>query len=303
MKIPLPFTRAFQRAVALSLSIFCVSAAQAQIVDNSDLIAAVQPNPVLVATLPEALQKATTLKIGTAISPPGTFYLEDGSTVVGLDVDLMRAILAKLDLKAEFAPMEFGAMITTLLSGRIDLVIGQMNDTVERQKQVDFIDYMMTGISITVQKGNPQAIQGVDDFCGKNIGTVAGTTQNALVQKIAERCLAEGKPAIEMTTTDSTVQNLVQLRTGRIHATIDDLPSSVYNAATVDGGNALEVVSAELINGGPLGIAIAKENGALRDGVAQALAELLQDGTYAKILASWGIGDYALIAQVSINGA
>jgi len=302
MKISLPFTRAFQCAVALSLSVFCASNVQAQMPDNRDLITAIQPNDALVATLPEALQKATSLKIGTAISPPGTFYLEDGSTLVGLDVDLMRAILAKLNLQAEFAPMEFGAMITTLLSGRIDLIIGQMNDTKERQKQVDFVDYMMTGISITVQKGNPQAIQGPDDFCGKNIGTVAGTTQNALVQKIAEKCLAEGKAAIEMTTTDSTVQNIIQLRAGRIHAIIDDLPSSVYNAATVDDGNALEVVPAELINGGPLGIAIAKENAALRDSVAQALNELLQDGTYGKILKSWGIGDYALISEISING-
>jgi len=288
-------------ACSMSLFMLFAPAVQAQLPDNSVLIGAIAPNETIIKTLPEAMQKAASLKVGIQITIPGSFYIEDGSKLVGLDVDLIRAVLAKLDLEADFVPMEFGALITTLRSGRVDVTIGQMNDTKERQKQIDFVDYMMTGISITIQKGNPQAIHGPGDLCGKNVGTVAGSTQNALVQELNAQCLAQGKPAIEMITTDSYTQNLAQMRSGRIHATVDDLPGSVYTAATIDDGNALEVVPGELINGGPLGIGIGKENSALRDAIAAALTELLQDGTYAKILGSWGIGDYALIPAITIN--
>ena len=102
--------------------------------------------------------------------------------------------------------------------------------------------------------------------------------------------------------TDSDTQNQNQLRTGRVAAILNDLPSAVYISRTAGNGKTFEVVPGPPIEGGPYGIGFAKTNTALRDAVNRALGELVSDGTYLKILQSWGVEQGAL-KEPAINGA
>ncbi|MBY8854135.1 transporter substrate-binding domain-containing protein, partial [Saccharothrix sp. MB29] len=86
----------------------------------------------------------------------------DGTTAVGSEVDLAKAIGAKLGLTVEHQDMAFGSLITSHQAGRIDVTMAAMNDTAERQQAIDFVDYFTSGITIMVQKGNPQGVKGPD---------------------------------------------------------------------------------------------------------------------------------------------
>lgn len=271
--------------------------------DNSALIAGVSPDEELLAVLPPAVAQSKTVNVGSNIqSAPNNFYAADGKTPIGYEVDLAKAIGAKLGVQMAYQDMAFGSLITSLQSGRIDMTMAAMNDTKERQQQIDFVDYFSSGITIMVQKGNPQSITGPDTLCGTNIAVVQGTSHQKFAAVQSDECVRSGKPAITVTATDSDTQNQNQLRTGRVAAILNDLPSAVYISRTAGDGNTFEVVPGPPIEGGPYGIGFNKTNTALRDAVNQALADLIADGTYDEILQSWGVEEGAL-KEPAINGA
>lgn len=275
---------------------------QSAIPDNSELIAAIEPDPALAAGLPPAVVQSKTVNLGSNIqSAPNNFYAGDGQTPIGYEVDLAKAIGSKLGVEMAYQDMAFGSLITSLQSGRIDMTMAAMNDTEERQQQIDFVDYFSSGITIMVQKGNPEGITGPDTLCGKNVAVVQGTSHQRFADAQSEKCTQAGQPVVNVTATDSDTQNQNQLRTGRVAAILNDLPSAVYISRTAADGNAFEVVPGPPIEGGPYGIGFAKTNTALRDAVNQALGELMADGTYTEILQSWGVEQGAL-EEPAING-
>ena len=275
---------------------------QSAIPDNSALIAEIAPDPELAATLPPPVAESKTINVGSNIqSAPNNFYAGDGTSPIGYEVDLAKAIGSKLGVQMAYQDMAFGSLITSLQSNRIDMTMAAMNDTKERQQQVDFVDYFSSGITIMVQKGNPEGVTGPDTLCGKNVAVVQGTSHQKFAAAQSDKCVQAGQAAVNVTATDSDTQNQNQLRTGRVAAILNDLPSAVYISRTANGGNAFEVVPGPPIDGGPYGIGFAKNNTALRDSVNQALSALIADGTYGEILASWGVEQGAL-TETAING-
>ncbi|WP_438353018.1 ABC transporter substrate-binding protein [Microbacterium sp. CJ88] len=270
--------------------------------DTASIVDAVSTDAALAALVPAAITSDGVLTVGSYVqSPPNNFYAADGTTVVGSDHDLITAIAKKLGLKTAYENLDFQALITSLQSGRVEVTIAAMNDTPARQQTIDFVDYLTSGITIMVQKGNPAKIGGPADLCGKKIAVVTGTSQQDFAQRTSDECVAGGKAALEITVTDSDSQNQTQLRTGRIDAIVNDLPTAVYVSKTTKNGEAFEVVPGDVIDGAPYGIGVNKSNSGLRDAVAGALDALIADGTYAKLLDAWGVQSGA-VSAAAVNG-
>jgi polar amino acid transport system substrate-binding protein len=275
------------------------SSADSAVPDTSDIVGGVSPDEALAGTLPADL---TSLTIGSNVqSPPNNFYAEDGSTPVGFEVDIITAIGKKLGLDVEYSDMAFDSLITSLQTGRVDATIAGMNDTEERQGSIDFVDYFTSGITVMVQKGNPAGIEASADLCGKAIAVVQGTTQEDFAAQQSSQCEADGKDALKVTATPSDSQNQTQLRTGRVDAILNDLPTAVYISKTAGDGKYFETVDQDPINGGPYGIGVSKDDAALRDAMQQALQALIDDGTYGEILEAWDVTSGA-VDQATVNG-
>ncbi|WP_305783149.1 ABC transporter substrate-binding protein [Symbioplanes lichenis] len=270
--------------------------------DTSAILAAVTKDDALASKIPAELAGAGVLKVGSYVqSAPNNFYAADGTTVIGSDHDLITAVATKLGLRIEYQNQDFGALITSLQSARVDVTIAAMNDTAERQKAIDFVDYLTSGITIMIKKGNPAGITGPDTLCGKKIAVVTGTSQQEFAERTSTDCQARGQAALAVTVTDSDSQNQTQLRTGRIDAIVNDLPSAVYVSRTTQNGEAFEVVPGDVIDGAPYGIGVNKSKPQLRDAIAGALDALIADGTYGKILDAWGITSGSL-TKATVNG-
>ncbi|MFB9925584.1 ABC transporter substrate-binding protein [Amycolatopsis halotolerans] len=275
---------------------------QSAVPDNAALLGTIKTDPQLAGALPPAVAQAKTLRLASNIqSAPNNFYAADGKTPIGYEVDLAKAVGAKLGVTVAYQDLAFGSLITSLQSGRVDLTMAAMNDTKERQKQIDFVDYFSSGITIMVRKGNPDGITGPDTLCGKNVAVVQGTSHQKFATAQSAKCTQAGKPAITVTATDSDNQNQNQLRTGRVAAILNDLPSAVYISRTAGDGKFFEVVPGQPIEGGPYGMGFAKSNAKLRDAVKQALQSLVADGTYGKILQSWGV-EQGAVKEAAVNG-
>lgn len=251
----------------------------------------------LAALVPPQVARSGKLRVGSNIqNPPNNFYAEDGKTPIGSEVDLITAVAAKLGLRAEHHDMAFSSLITSLQAGRIDVTMAAMNDTAERQQKIDFVDYFTSGITIMVRKGNPDGVKGPGDLCGKAVAVNLGSSQEQYAKTYP--CPTG---SIEVTATDSDTQNQNQLRTGRVAAILNDLPTAVYVAKTAGGGEFFEVVDAAPINGGPYGIGVDKSTPELATAIQKALQALIDDGTYRRILEQWGVTQGA-IAKATVNG-
>lgn len=270
--------------------------------DTTAIISAITADPALSATLPDNFKPGTILKVGSNVqSPPNNFYAADGTTVVGFEKDLITAVAAQLGLKVTYSDMAFDSLITSLASGRIDVTIAGMNDNKTRQQKITFVDYFNSGITIMVQKDNPSTIKSSGDLCGKSIAVVTGTSQEEFAATTTADCTKAGKAAVKVIATDSDSQNQTQLRTGRVAAIINDLPSAVYISRTAGGGKYFQVVDQPPVNGAPYGIGVSKANTKLSAAIEASLQKLIAGGQYAAILKAWQVQSGAL-TKATING-
>jgi polar amino acid transport system substrate-binding protein len=252
----------------------------------------------------KATSAATVLRVGSDIEyAPIEFYKENGQEPQGLDIDLARALGAKLGMTVTFVnDTDFAGIIGALRAGRFDIVMSAMNDTPERRgKGVDFIDYFRAGSAILVQKGNPKQVKGLDDLCGATVSVQKGTTQDTDILTAHEaKCRAAGR-ALTVLRFEKDIDALQQVKNGRAVADLEDFPVAAYNAATSGGGADFEVVPQQVGAVGVYGIAVPADNTALRDKLQGALRAIIDDGTYDTILGRWNVTAGAL-KTAAVNG-
>jgi polar amino acid transport system substrate-binding protein len=117
-----------------------------------------------------------TLKPGVikvAIEPYAPYTSMQGSKMVGLDADVLNAAAAKLGLKVEPVVTDFAGMLASVQSHRVDISIGGIAWTADRQKQGLFTDPpYYSPPAMAVQSG--KTFSSVADLEGKPLGTVEG---------------------------------------------------------------------------------------------------------------------------------
>ncbi len=234
-------------------------------------------------------------------SPPMISYASDGTTLQGAIVDLAEAMSRQMGRKIAFESIPFKGLLPAMEAKRIDITFTLMNDTPEREKLIDFVDFFNLGTMLLVQKGNPQHIESLESACGKTVSTVQGSTQVALVNETNDKCKAAGKPPIENLQYAQPADARLQVQSGHVAAFLGNSPVMVYLAKTAGGGTIFDVVQGHVYQPVPLGIGVAKPNTQLRDELQKALDALIADGSYRKILAKWGVEDGA-VTSATING-
>lgn len=244
--------------------------------------------------LPQAIRDKGTLLVGSDIAyAPIESFDTDGTTPIGVDPDLAKALGERLGITLTFQNQTFNGLITSLRSKRIDLIMSAMSDNAKRQKEIDFVDYFRAGTSIIVKKGNPEGIKTLDDFCGKTIAIQKGTTQDDVAEAQKTKCGAKGLTILKF---DTDPAALLQVKQGRAVADMNDFPVAAHNVSKTDD---FEVVG-EQIEAGPYGIGVRKEDTQLRDALRAALQALIDDGTYTAILEKWKVTDGA-VTSATVN--
>jgi polar amino acid transport system substrate-binding protein len=165
-----------------------------------------------------------------------------------------------------------------------------MNDTPERAKQIDFVDYLNVGQSLIAKKGALK-ISTFMDLCGKDAGAQIATTNIDTLKKLSKDCTDKGKPAIKITSFKEDPLGVTSLSTGKIDTYESDSPPAAYYVAQSNGG--LEIVGPQ-IDPIPVGIAVRKESTDLKAAIQKAIDQMYGDGTMTKILQRWEMTKFAL---------
>ncbi|HLJ74323.1 MAG TPA: ABC transporter substrate-binding protein [Casimicrobiaceae bacterium] len=234
-------------------------------------------------------------------SPPMISYASDGTTMQGAIVDLAEAMSQKMGRRIVFESIPFAGLLPAMEAKRIDITFTLMNDTPEREKLIDFVDFFNLGTMLLIKKGNPDHVESLETMCGRTVSTVQGSTQIALVDETSAKCKAAGKPPIENLQYSQPSDARLQVQTGHVAAFLGNTPVMVYLAKTAGDGTIFDVVRGHEYQPVPLGIGVAKSNTPLRDELKRVLDALIADGTYRKILEKHGVESGAITAA-TING-
>ena len=248
--------------------------------------------------LPPSVLDQGVIRVGTDASyPPMSSFGPDGRTIVGMEPDLGSEIGRVLGVRVEFVNTDFTTLLSDVAGGRLDLGMSAMTDTAERARMVDFVNYFSAGTSIVVQLGNPAGITEIQDLCGHVVAVEAGTTQVDLLSRTQANC-ADNPMTVRTYATNSDA--LLQLRTGRAVAVLNDLPVAVFLANDPHTRGHYQLASSTQYEPGLYGILVGHRQPGLRDAVQGALEALIDGGVYDDVLDRWGTGDGA-VARVSIN--
>ncbi|PLS31307.1 ABC transporter substrate-binding protein [Bifidobacterium margollesii] len=250
----------------------------------------------LAALLPDSVKSDGVLKVGTDTSyAPAEFLAEDGKTPVGFDVDLTKALAAEFGLKAENVTATFDSIIPSVGS-KYDIGISSFTVTKERLEAVDFVTYFKAGSTYVVKKGNPSKIDS-SDLCGKKVAVQTGTTQEEEVNKANDDCKAAGKSAIDVQSSKLQTDVTTAVASGKADIFYADTPVAGY--AIKQTGDTLEALG-EDVGVTPEAIAIKKGDTKTAEAMQKAVQKLMDDGTYKKILDTWGVSSGA-VDKAEIN--
>lgn len=244
---------------------------------------------------PQASQR--TVKIAASpTTPPFTFAdPADLEKLTGIETEMIEFAMQCAGLKYEFVKGPFSTLIQTIMSGATDVMVASVVYRPDRAEKVDFVAFIQSGQSVIVSKGNPKNLKSIDDLCGAAASSSSGGSSNAAIVAQSEKCVAQGKPAINYqasTDQESAVRQLVNKRTdfvmdGAISAKgrVAAIPEEIEIAFTVKTDQVI-------------GPAVRKDNEELRRAVLEGIQILEREGKLKELLVKYDLEEFAMPVEL-----
>lgn len=226
----------------------------------------------------DSVKQAGVLKIGLEGTYPPFDSRNSQGELVGFDVDVAKAVAAKLGVKPEFIPTEWSGIIAALQAGKFDVIVNQVTITPQRQQALDFSQpYTYSAAQLIQRADDKREFKSLDEFKGdKKLGVTLGTNYDQMARAV---------PGINVQTYPGAPEKLRDLSAKRIDATIDDrlmLPYIIKNSQLpLRPGAVLQGANQDM------GIPFRKGNPKFEKAINDALTSLKQDGTLKKISEHW----------------
>jgi len=207
--------------------------------------------------------------------------------LVGYDVDVAKALAAKLGVKPVFITTEWSGIIAGLKAGKYDVIVNQVGITAQRKEAFDFSPPYTYSVSQLIQRKNDdRAFKSLDDLKGHKLGVSLGSNYNDMAKAV---------PGIIVETYPGAAEELSDVASGRIDAALNDRLTLAYLLKT-----APLPLRAGASVGDPteMGIPFRKDNPKFAKAINDAIGSLKQDGTLTKISQKWfGIDVSKPVAQ------
>ncbi len=260
-------TAALMLAIVLCLSVFAGCGAQDQ-----------QNQTDLGGTQQEVKEKVV---VGLDDSfPPMGFRDEKTNELIGVDIDLIKAVGEKMGVEMELKPIDWKTKEMELNSKKIDIIWNGYTITDERKEQVAFSHpYMDNAQIIVVSKDSD--IKAKADLAGKKVGVQGGSSgQDAVEADAAYASIGEEN----LRKYDTIPMALMDLEAGRVDAVVADEVVVNYYLAKMQKDH---VILSDNFGTEEYGIGFRKDDTELLNKVEDAFKALMEDGTMEKISNEW----------------
>lgn len=208
--------------------------------------------------------------------PPFNSRGQDGE-LQGFDVDVAKALAAKLGVKTQFFTSEWSSLIGGLQAGKFDVVTNQVSITPQRRQSLDFSPpYAYSAVQVLERKDDTQEYRTLEELKGKRVAVTLGSNYADL---------AKSMPGIIVQTYPGMSEALGDLVGGRADAYLNDRLFVPYLLKTsrvpVRGGGLLKSTVNEI------GIPYKKGNPKFAKAIDDAFDAMQKDGTLKKISMQW----------------
>jgi polar amino acid transport system substrate-binding protein len=218
---------------------------------------------------------------------------KDFSKLIGLDADLAQATFACIGVPMQFVVGTWAGLIPAAMAGQIDVMWDTLLYTPERAKKLDFVVYMNAATGMLVAKGNPKNIHAVGDLCGLTATTTLGTTQEAMLRDASSKCVAAGKPAVNIITSTDMPSGLRLVQNARA----DLVSVNKFVGDSMVAANPTTIESAfDVITGAKIAVGTAKGNPDLVKALREGLAAIRASGAEKAIYDRYHV-DYSLTTE------
>lgn len=242
------------------------------------LLAALMLSSLLTVTasadLLDQIQERGTIIIGLEGDWAPWSFVDENDELTGFDVEVARAIAAKLGVEVQFIPGEWDGLFAGMDAGRYDIVINGVEVTPERTEKYDFTDepyaYIRTALIV---RGDNETIKTFDDLKGKKTANSIASTYMNLAEDYGATCYG-------VDTLDETLTMVLQ---GRVDATLNAIVSYTDYMAQHPDANLKVVATTEDASNVSIPMRKGEETASLMEAINQAIAELHEEGVISEL--------------------
>ena len=223
-----------------------------------------------------------TVIMGIDAEYPPFSYMDSDGNYTGFDVEVCKAVCDLMGWEMKVFPVNWDQKLVQLDAGECDFVWSGMTilDSMKEAGYVISTPYYDNTQVIMVKEGSD--IKSSADLAGKVVAVQLGTSGEALLADggdLADLAATFG----ELTTCDSFLKCFTELGGGAVDAVIVDKPVAVSYAAENAGFTVLD----EGLGAEQYGIAFRSGDAELCAEIEDAVAKLVENGTYAEIAAKY----------------
>lgn len=230
---------------------------EASAADGDDLLARIRANGVI--------------RIGTEGTYSPNSYHDESGALVGFDVEVGERIAGKLGVRAEFVESKWDSLFAGMDSGRIDIVVNEVEASEERRAKYDFSEpYTYIHGALLVAADNDE-IQNVEDLEGKR------AAQN-LTSSWGQTAESYGA---ELVGVDSMNQSVELILTGRADVTLN-AETAFYDFMKNQPDQPVKIAGMTDSTTSSV-VPVPKGNASLVNAINDALAELRESGELAEL--------------------
>ena len=227
--------------------------------------------------------------------PPMSFRSsENASQVVGFEVDMLKSLMGHLGWNYKVVTSDFNGLIPSVQSGRVDMVVSDVYNTPERQKVVDFVDYLENSFAVMVAGKDKAKVHSYMDVCGQSLGVLTGSAPELeIARKASKQCTSAGKKPIGIRSYPAVSQELPQIANGHLFAILEEFTSLAYTQKKTNGKFAVAFPDP---NTTKVGIVV-KQNSPLEAKLRSAMQWYITSPDYKQQAQKWGIQPKSLLAS------
>lgn len=253
--------------------------------------AVAQDNPLL------EKYRAEGVTVGIAGYAPYGYKQPDGS-FTGEQVETVKHVLGEMGItEIRYVAMDFGALIPSLVAGRVDLAAAGIYIRPKRCEQVLFAEPTFgQGAAYIVRKGNPKNLKDFKDISqtdGAVLAVLAGGTEETLAKK-------DGVPDEKLLKVSDKAAGISAVLSGRADGfalsafAVADIVRTAGDLISVESSGSITEIAGEIYKGHGA-IAFPKGEGdalaanmAFRDTFDEIQRKYMESGAYGEMAAAWG---------------
>lgn len=222
-----------------------------------------------------------TLRLGVDPTYPPLEYKTPDGQLTGFGIDIAEALCAQLHAKCVWVENSWDGMIPALLARKFDAIASSMTITPKRQEQIAFTHKISNAPARLVTRRGSGLLPSAESLKGKRVGVEQGSAQEAYAKA---NWASKG---VEVVTYQNQDLVYADLLVGRLDASLQASVQAAFGFLNQPQGKDFEFAGAALDDpqyfGVGDGLGLRKQDQELRDDLNKALAEILANGTYAKI--------------------